>query len=83
MAKAFKDYTVEDIADRILDKNPNLREVVVNNPGQSYKALQEHISTRLCMSIGRDIGQFVKRNDLTWAIVNRVEGKQQASAVEW
>ncbi len=74
MPKAIKDYDVQDIAKRLITKNTTLGQVVENNVGNSYKALEQHITGRLCASIGRSTGKYVQRNKLIWAIINEVEG---------
>lgn len=64
--------TISGAAKRLLEKNPELEGIVKDNPGQSYKALQPRITTRLCGQIGRQIGQFVRPNQLIWEIINQV-----------
>ena len=64
------------IAERLLEKNPELATIVEDNPEASYKALAPRISARLCTSIGKTEGQFIKRNELIWACINHVQGEE-------
>lgn len=64
---------ISTIARRIVAKNQGLVSVVENNKGTSYKALEPRITARFVAKIGRAEGQYLKRNELIWAIINAVE----------
>ena len=83
MAKAFSSYTLEDVAERLVSKNPNLVKVLEAAPAKGqYKALEAHIPSRLCAKIGKETGQFIPRNKLVWAVINRVNGTDGAE-LDW
>ena len=65
------------IAKRLLSKNPDLVTIIEANPGKSYRALEPRITRKLCASIGRAEGQFIKRNELIWACINEVDGEEE------
>ena len=68
--------SIQAIAKRLIEKNSNITALVENaTDGTSYKVLAPVISARLCTSIGKTEGQFIRRNELIWACINEVQGE--------
>ena len=65
------------IAKDILAKNPGLKTRVeeAHADKKQYKVTEVSVTTRLCGHIGKREGQFVKRNELIWEIINQVNGE--------
>ena len=79
---AKRKLTLSGIAKKLVAKYPELTEIVNENE-KSYKALEPKITTRLCGMIGKAEEQYVKRNDLIWAVINEVKGDVETDALEW
>ena len=79
------DYS--SIATRLIEKNRDkkgtvgssvLEKVVNANPDSSYKKLEEHITSRLCASVGRAEDSYVQRRKLIWAVIDAVNGEGES-----
>lgn len=64
----------EAIASRLVEKNSSLADIVTNNPTDCYKPIKAHLTPNLLNRIGQAEGEFIKAHDLTWAIINHVQG---------
>ncbi len=72
-----KDKTsLKNIVERLLKKNPEIVAIIEDNKGTSYKAVEPRITSKLCTSIGRTEGRYIKRNELIWACIDQVNGTE-------
>ena len=67
---------ISTIAKAIMSKNPELVTLVEGN-AQSYKALEPRITARFVATVGRQEGQFIKRNELIWACINTCQDEAE------
>ena len=72
-----KTRTLTEIAAQLLEKNPPLVKIIEDNQGSSYKALEPRLTAKLCASIGRMEGLYIKRNALIWACIDAVTGDEE------
>jgi hypothetical protein len=72
-----KTKSLSEIASQLLEKNPTLTKIIEDNPGASYKAIEPRITGKLCASIGKQEGQYIKRNELIWACIDSITGTEE------
>lgn len=66
-----------NIAQRLMDKNPNIVAALEAAPAKGqYKAIEPYITQKLCAKIGQAEGQYIKANTLIWAIINTHNGEE-------
>lgn len=70
---------VTEVADKLVEANEVLTTTVEDNQGSSYKAIRAIVDINVyAISQTFADGKFISNQDkhsLTWAIINRVEGK--------
>jgi predicted transcriptional regulator len=72
--KGYMMKTYAELAEQLVDKNPQLTDVVENNPTTSYKELAKIVTNKVCTKVGRAEDQYVKQGKLIWAIIDFVNG---------
>lgn len=70
------------IAQRLLDKNPKLAEVLDSAEANGqYKAIEPFITKALCQKIGKEEGIFVQQRALIWEIIDAYNGEEDVGLV--
>lgn len=72
------------IAQRLLDKNPEITEALDNASAKGqYKAIEPLITSKLCAKIGHAEGKYIKAYDLIWAIINVYNGEETGTELDY
>lgn len=66
-------YTIDQVAQALLDQNPVLGEAIDSNPHASYHAVATLVKPMM-RTIGQATGSYVRTNDMVWAIINAHQG---------
>lgn len=65
------DYSA--IARNLVEKNPSLEQLVLDNAGDNYTLVRKKLTPKVLSKLGETYKGFVKAHQLTWAIINVVE----------
>jgi hypothetical protein len=70
------------VVKKLVQKNPALREIVEDNPTQSYAALKAVVTKPMTAAIGAKCEGYITQHKLIWSIINEVNGSNEGSNLD-
>lgn len=62
--------TLSEFATMILDKNPDLRQEIIDNDGSNYQIVAGYMDGSVLKAAGKATGEYVKARDMIWALID-------------